>query len=188
MRHRTMGFLVVALASISMPLAAQNTPQSARDSQPRVQRGPDASVRMQRGSRDARARMQRAPEAMRMQRGAMSMGRANGGAEFFLARTGELGLTDQQVVRLAAIARRTEARRVSQRESMAAMAPDMRMRARGTEMDSTAREARAQMMQRMRTQMTERRDAREAELRDALAVLTPEQQARAWQMNRRGRN
>src|SRR5437764_13957062 len=45
-------------------------------------------------------------------------GGASAGAQFMLGHTGELDLTDAQVVRLAAIARRSEARRRSMRAEM----------------------------------------------------------------------
>src|SRR2546423_13470616 len=66
------------------------------------------------------------------------MGRRPGGstAQFLLAHTGELDLNDAQVVKLAAIARRAEARR----RSMRASADSMRMRFQGPPMagDSAA--------------------------------------------------
>ncbi len=118
-------------------------------------------------------------QRMEMRGGAM-------GAEHFLARTGELGLTDQQVVRLAAIARRAEARRAEQRANMPAMGQGMRMRAQAAPNDSAARQARAAAAQQMRTRMQEMRAAREADLKEALSVLTPDQQARVL-MRARGR-
>src|SRR5438552_17012766 len=50
------------------------------------------------------------------------------GAEFLLAHTGELQLTDAQVVRLAAIARRTEARRNAMRTSLESIRPKIAVR------------------------------------------------------------
>ena len=98
-----------------------------------------------------------------------------GGAEFFLAHTGELKLTDVQVTRLAAIARRTEDRRRALRASMDSAGP-MRMNARP---DSAAR---MRMMERMRTTRDRERDQSRTDLRDALSVLTPDQLATAWEM------
>ena len=77
---------------------------------------------------------------------------ATDGPDLFLAHAGDLQLTDQQVVRLAAIARRASERR----------------RVAPATMDSA-------------------RSAAHADLRDALAVLTPDQQASAWEMLRRDR-
>ena len=166
MRVRTFGLVVAAVAVMAAPLSAQRAER----------RGQDAP------GREAVMRVQRAQ--MPMRGGAM-------GAEYFLARTGELGLTDQQVVRLAAIARRAEARRVEQRANMPAMGQGMAMRMRGQGMgmrmrdqgapaDSANRETRAAAMQQMRTRMLAMREAREADLKDALAVLTPEQQAKVF--------
>ncbi|HUF28747.1 MAG TPA: Spy/CpxP family protein refolding chaperone [Gemmatimonadaceae bacterium] len=101
------------------------------------------------------------------------------GAEFFLARTGQLRLTDAQVVRLAAIARRAEERRSALRASMDTIARAARPMA---PMDSAARAARARDAERMRTTMERQRELARADTRDALAVLTPEQQALAWEM------
>jgi len=91
-----------------------------------------------------------------------------------LAHTGPLDLTDAQVVRLAAIARRTEARRRTMRAAMDSA------RARfmpGTPGDSAARR---QFRDRMRADMERAREQGRADQRDAIAVLTPDQQARAW--------
>ena len=108
------------------------------------------------------------------------MGRGMGGgrsAQMFLARSGELELTDAQVVKLAGIARRTEARQKSLRAQMDSG------RTRFTQPgDSAARRAFAQ---KMRDNMTKEQAASQTDLRDALAVLTPDQQAKAWQMNAR---
>jgi hypothetical protein len=81
-------------------------------------------------------------------------------ADFLLGHTGELRLTDAQVVRLAAIARRAAERREAGRP------------AAGQQPDAA----------RMRQQHEQMRDQDRADLRDALAVLTPDQQARAWEM------
>jgi hypothetical protein len=95
-------------------------------------------------------------------------------AEMLLSRTGELGLTDAQVVRLAAIARRSEARRRAMRASMDSA--EGRFRQPG---DSAARR---QFGERMRAEMTRAQEQIQADQRDAIAVLTPDQQARAWSM------
>jgi hypothetical protein len=105
-------------------------------------------------------------------------GRRSPAAQLLLAHTGELELTDNQVVRLAAIARRAEARRRSLRASMdsarARFAPG-----RATPGDSVARR---QMRERMRADLNRQNDQARAEQRDAIAVLTPDQQARAWDL------
>ena len=101
-------------------------------------------------------------------------------AEYFLAHVGELQLTDAQVTRLAAIARRAESRRQAQRTAMDSMRSRMMA---NPPADSAARAARRTMMQStMRSTMERTREQQQADLRDALAVLTPDQQARAWQL------
>lgn len=95
-------------------------------------------------------------------------------AEMLLSQTGALQLTDAQVVRLAAIARRSEERHRALRTRLDSLRPPRR--APG---DSTARRERMEPP----TGLLEReRDASHADLRDALAVLTADQQARAWEM------
>jgi Spy/CpxP family protein refolding chaperone len=95
-------------------------------------------------------------------------------AKLLLSNTGELGLTDQQVVRLAAIARRSEARRAALRSSMDSV------RGRFTQPGDSI--ARRQFAERMRTNTERARAQMLSDQRDAIAVLTPDQQARAWQM------
>jgi hypothetical protein len=101
------------------------------------------------------------------------------GAEFFLARTGELRLTDAQVVRLAAIARRSADRRRAMRASMDSVASARRGVGR---MDSTDRVARMREMAAVRARFDRDREQARADLRDAIAALTPDQQAMAWEM------
>jgi hypothetical protein len=100
------------------------------------------------------------------------------GAEFFLARTGELRLTDAQVVRLAAIARRSADRRRAMRASMDSIGSARR----GARMDSADRAARTREMAAFRARLDRERDQARTDLRDAIAVLTPDQQAAAWDM------
>ena len=93
---------------------------------------------------------------------------------FLLAHTGDLQLTDQQVTRLAAIARREGARRRALRstlDSLRSTAPERR--------DSAAR---ARIAPQFGNTFTQMRDQSRADLRDAITVLTPAQQAQAWQM------
>jgi hypothetical protein len=124
------------------------------------------------------------PMSAHAQRGrdAGSGGRPGAGAEFFLARTGELRLTDAQVVRLAAIARRSADRRRATRASMDSLAAR-----RGARRDSADRALRTREMEQLRARFERERDASRGDLRDALAVLSPDQQAMAWEMtSRRG--
>src|SRR6185503_5125763 len=95
--------------------------------------------------------------------------------QMLLARSAELGLSDAQIVKLAGIARRSEARRSTQRAVMDS--GRARFRQPG---DSVARRA---FMERMRTDMTKERDQARVDLKDAITVLTPDQQAKAWEMN-----
>lgn len=105
-------------------------------------------------------------------------------AQVLLAYTGELQLTDQQVVRLAAIARRAEARRRATRASM----DSARTRFAPGQPARTDSAARRQLRERMRGEMDRAREQSLADQRDAIAILTPEQQARAWELaSSRGR-
>jgi hypothetical protein len=93
-------------------------------------------------------------------------------AGMLLAATGHLHLTDAQVVRLAAIARRAEERHAAMRTSMQA-----------AHADAAARQAPPDAeMARMRQAMEQLHQQMQADLRDALAVLTPDQQAMAFEM------
>jgi len=102
------------------------------------------------------------------------------GVEFLLARTGTLQLTDQQVVKLAAIARRAADRHKAMRASFDSLHAQVR---RG---DSAQRHREGPPSQ-FRAAMEREHDAMHADLRDAIAVLTPEQQAHAWELVSRRR-
>lgn len=97
-------------------------------------------------------------------------------AQLLLAHTGELGLTDAQVVRLAAIARRSEARRATLRATM----DSARQRFAPDQPGDTA--ARRQFRQRMQADMEKAREAARVDQRDAIAVLNADQQAKAWEL------
>jgi len=92
----------------------------------------------------------------------------------FLAQTGELKLTDAQVTRLAAIARRTAEHREAMRASLDSLRP-----APGMPRDSLRRQGPPPAARAFATRM---RDQAHADLRDALAVLNPDQLATAWGM------
>ena len=97
-------------------------------------------------------------------------------AQMLLANTGELGLTDAQVVRLAAIARRAETRRAALRSSM----DSARQRfAPGQQVDTAARR---QFRQRMQADMDKVVEAARVDQRDAIALLNADQQAKAWDL------
>lgn len=113
-------------------------------------------------------------------------------AEQFLARTGELRLTDAQVTRLAAIARRSQDRRRALATRIDSLAPGRTMMPRRdsagrASIDSASRAARAAGVERMRSLMEQQREQERADLRDALAVLTPDQLVTAWEMRSGGR-
>jgi hypothetical protein len=97
------------------------------------------------------------------------------GVEFLLARTGTLQLTDPQVVKLAAIARRAADRHKAMRASVDSLHAQFR---RG---DSAQRHREGPPSQ-FRAAMEREHDAMHADLRDAIAVLTPDQQAHAWEL------
>ena len=99
-------------------------------------------------------------------------------ADFLLAHTGDLSLTDAQVVRLAAISRRTDARRKTMRARM----DSARTAARPAPGDSTDRRGRGRPAAPLAAELQQARDQVHGDIRDAIAVLTPEQQASAWMM------
>jgi len=108
--------------------------------------------------------------------------RGSPAAKLLLSNTAELDLTDAQVVKLAAIARRSEARRRTMRAVMDTARLRFGQRNAG---DSVARR---QFGDRMRVDMDRAREQGRADQRDAIAVLTPDQQARAWELvSNRGR-
>src|SRR5215203_1533019 len=80
-------------------------------------------------------------------------------AEFLLSQTGELKLTDAQVSRLAAIARRSAARRRALRAQMDSLRPQ---RARGERPDSAMRARMRQQFDQMRPQMERLREQSQA--------------------------
>jgi len=100
-------------------------------------------------------------------------------AQFLLAQTGELNLTDAQVTRLAAIARRTAERRRVVRVHMDSLRTQRPPG--GGRPDSSQRARMRQSFEQMRPAMQRLRDQAQADRRDAISVLTPDQQARAWE-------
>ena len=104
-------------------------------------------------------------------------------ASRFLSQTGELKLTDQQVTRLAAIARRSAEHRQTVRSSLDSLRPQ-RFGPSGAGRDSVRRQGPPAAARVLAMRM---RDQAHADVRDALAVLTPDQLATAWgMMSRRG--
>ncbi|HEX7981379.1 MAG TPA: hypothetical protein VF461_22405 [Gemmatimonadaceae bacterium] len=109
------------------------------------------------------------------------MGPGGGGdvASFLLSHTGELKLSDQQVTRLAAIARRSADRRQSAMRTMDSLM------ARGPQRRDSAGRGRFAPSPELRATAERLRDQRHTDLRDALGVLTPDQQATAWELSAR---
>ena len=105
------------------------------------------------------------------------MGPGGDVASFLLAHTGELKLSDQQVTRLAAIARRSADRRQTAMRSMDSLM------ARGPQRRDSAARGRFAPSPELRATAERLRDQRHADLRDALGVLTPDQQATAWELS-----
>jgi LTXXQ motif family protein len=99
-------------------------------------------------------------------------------ADFLLAHTGDLALTDAQVIRLAAISRRTDARR----KTMMARMDSVRGSARTAPGDSAGGPGRGRRFAPPQADMQQMRDQMHTDIRDAIAVLTPDQQASAWMM------
>jgi len=130
------------------------------------------------GAQVPRTRMGPAPMP-----GAGGMGGRGGAvddpAQYLLAQTGELNLTDAQVTRLAAIARRSAERRRAFRAQMDSIRPAQGFG--GTRPDSAARAQMRQRFEQMRPAMERLRDQAQSDRRDAIAILTPDQQARAWE-------
>jgi hypothetical protein len=96
---------------------------------------------------------------------------------FLLAHTAELELSDQQVTRLAAIARRAGDRRQAAMRTMDSLA------ARPMRSDSAGRGLGGPPPA-MRAQAERLREQQHADLREALGVLTADQQALAWELRR----
>jgi hypothetical protein len=95
-------------------------------------------------------------------------------ASMLLSHTGDFKLTDQQVTRLAAIARRTADRRQAMRASMDSMFASRRGSPGAAPTQGPPPAARA-FAERMR-------DQAHNDLRDAIGVLTVDQQAMGWEM------
>ena len=98
-------------------------------------------------------------------------------ASFLLGHTGELKLSDQQVTRLAAIARRSADRRQSTMRTMDSLM------SRGSQRRDSAARGRFAPSPELRATAERLREQRHTDLRDALGVLTPDQQATAWELS-----
>jgi hypothetical protein len=109
---------------------------------------------------------------------AMGPGTRGGVASMLLSHTGEFKLSDAQVTRLAAIARRTTDRHRAMQASM----DSMRTNAVAPANPTPGAEGRPMPSPAMRAMAERMREQEHADLRDALAVLTPDQQALGWEM------
>lgn len=127
---------------------------------------------------NAPARPRQGPEGPRAVGMAMAEPREDV-ASMLLAHTGELKLTDQQVTRLAAIARRSSERRQQMRAAMDSAMRGMLLR-RNTS-DRTAM-ATPENEERGRAMMQRARDQERSDVREALGVLSLDQQADAWML------
>lgn len=167
---RVVAIAIVGVAGIAQ--AQQPTP-------PQPRQGPPPQGRAGTSGRRQLAPMPGGPGmAQRGAPGMMFGPMAGGGiASMLLAHTAELKLTDNQLSRLAAIARRTDDRHKSMRASM-----DSLMRANRPQPGATPTDRSPMMSDQTRTMMDRMRDQERTDLRDALAVLTVDQQADAWMM------
>ena len=112
----------------------------------------------------------------------MEMGAMRGSiASMLLAQTATLKLTDQQVTRLAALARSAESQQSAIRASMDSMHRAMMGPAAGAGRPG-APMGPPQMTPAMEARMKAVHDQMHTNTRDALAVLTPDQLASAWEM------
>jgi hypothetical protein len=102
-------------------------------------------------------------------------------ASMFLGCTGELQLTDAQVTKLAAIARRAEARQAAMRSRMDSAMTVIRTSGDGAPMPRDGAGGMMTTVMRMPAVTDAERKAQHDDDRDAFAVLTPDQLATAWE-------
>lgn len=176
------GIVSVALVAGAVVAHAQQPAPAPEPRQGPPRQGPPPQAR---GMAPGGRRLARTPEGPTSMPGgpAMVRGPVPGGiASMLLAHTAELKLTDQQLSKLAAIARRTDERHKAMRASM-----DSLMRANRPQGDGTApANPRPLSPDQGRAMMARVRDQERADLRDALGVLTIDQQTDAWMMRGAG--
>ena len=178
--------LVLALVSGAGAAHAQQPAPAPQPGQGQGQRrqGPPPQARGVAPGGRRMAPMPGGPDAgpMAGMPGMMAGPMAGGGiASMLLAHSAELKLTDQQLSRLAAIARRTDDRHKAMRTSM-----DSVMRANRPTDGTASSTPRPLTGDEGRAMMTRMRDQERADLHDALAVLTIDQQTDAWMMRGAG--
>ena len=175
--------MTFARSLLTLSILAASAPAMAQQPGPAPRQGPPPQAR---GEAPGGRRMapppagpdggQMGPGGPGMMGGPMAPG--GGLASMLLAHSAELKLTDQQLSKLAAIARHTEERHRALRASM-----DSVMRANRPQPGVTApADPRPQMTDQTRAAMDRMREQERADLRDALAVLTIDQQADAWML------
>lgn len=174
----TYSFLALALVTSPVVARAQQPAPASQGPTPLPQ-GPGPH---QRGATERRpvGAMPGGPMMERMRPGGPGMmgGPSGGGiASMLLAHTAELKLTDTQLTKLAAIARRSDERHRSMR-----LATDSLMRAQRSQQGSAPADPRGMSADQDRASMDRMREQERTDLRDALAVLTIDQQADAWMM------
>ena len=118
-----------------------------------------------------------APKLPVMVRARMQMGMMDA-ASMFLAHTGELQLTDAQVTKLAAIARRAESREKAMRARMDSAMSHMKAEAG----HDGAGEGMMMMRMRMFMPTEAERKAQHEDDREAFSIPTPDQLATAWEL------
>jgi hypothetical protein len=173
--------VVVLVSTASAAVAQAPTPMPmAHDSMHHEMRGM-GKMRPMNGSDGHGTRM------MAMRAGGPGMAGMKGGvASMLLGQTAALMLSDQQVVRLASLARAAESQQAMMRTTMDSMHRAMMgSHATGGAMSqmtmSQMQMSQMQMSPAMDARMKAAHEQMHANVRDALAVLTPDQLATAWE-------
>lgn len=172
--------LTLSILAASAQAMAQQPGQPPRQGPPPQARGETPGGRRMAAPPGGPDGGQMGPGGPGMMGGPMAPG--GGIASMLLAHSAELKLTDQQLSKLAAIARHTAERHKTMRSSM-----DSLMRATRPQPGATApADPRPLVGDQARAAMDRMREQERADLRDALAVLTIDQQADAWMMRGAG--
>jgi hypothetical protein len=176
----TYSVLALALVAGAVTARAQQPAPAPQPGQGPPRQGPPPQARGVAPGGRRLGRTPGAPDGPMPGAPAMMGGPMTGGgiASMLLAHTAELKLTDQQLSKLAVIARRTDDRHKAMRTAM-----DSVMRANRPQPDGNAQvNPRPFNPDQQRAMMTRMQDQERTDLRDALAVLTVDQQADAWMM------
>ena len=174
-RHMNPLSLVLGLAVATAPVARAQHPAGGPPWPGNEMSRAKAMVRIE--------RMERGPGDMTMLGMPGMRGQGESIASMLLARTAELKLTDQQVTKLAAIARREGDRRTAMHAHMDSLMHTEQMQVTAGQQSAP----RPMMMMHDRDPMMDRmREQDHADLRDALGVLSIDQLADAWVMRGHG--